>query len=68
MVKSMCCKADMIYLGKGKGPINVFLGGVYTYCCSKCGMIEWSTEREQTKYVWYKYDSDKLSKLLKEWL
>lgn len=65
-MKSHCCNADMIYLGKGRGPINVFLGGVYNYCCTKCGRLEWSTGREHTKYVWYKYDKDKLKELLKE--
>lgn len=64
MKKSMCCCEDMIYLGKGRGPINIFIGGVYHYACNKCGKLEWSTEKEKCKYKWYKYDKDKLRKLL----
>ena len=64
-MKSHCCNEDMIYLGKGKNTIFSYaLGELYHYCCSKCGKIEWSTEKEQCKYKWYKYDADKLKKLL----
>lgn len=45
MKKSMCCNTDMIYLGKGKSPIMIFIGA-YIYCCSKCGRLEWSIEKE----------------------
>lgn len=63
MKKSMCCNEDMIYLGKGKCPITVFIGA-YNYACNKCGKLEWSTEKEKCKYKWYKYDKDKLKALL----
>ena len=67
-IKSHCCNADMVYLGTGKGPINVFLNGVHNYVCTKCGMLEWNTEKQPSKYAWYNYDKEKLKKLLKEWL
>ena len=60
---SMCCNADMIYCGKGKSPIMIFVGA-YIYCCSKCGRIEWSTAKEKCKYKWYNYDTNKLKELL----
>lgn len=57
MKKSMCCNEDVIYLGFGRDRIITFaLGGVYWYCCSQCGKIEWSSEKEKSKYKWYKYD------------
>ena len=66
MEKSICCKADRIYLGRGNSLIfSVMLGPLYHYCCSNCGGIEWSTEKEKTKYKWYNFDRDKLKKLLK---
>ena len=66
MKKSFCCNEDMIYLGKTqKNQITQFLGDTYNYCCSKCGDVEWSTEKEKTKYKWYKFDKEKLKKLLK---
>ena len=66
MKKSMCCNEDMIYLGKNNinSPITQFLGTTYNYCCSKCGNCEWSTEKEKTKYKWYKFDKDKLRRLI----
>ena len=63
---SICCKAEMIYLGCGKNSLFSWaLGDLYHYVCSKCGTIEWSTEKEKSKYKWYKYDTQKLRKLLK---
>ena len=53
MIKSMCCNADKMYLGKGEGPISNVLGGIYITCCTKCGRLEWCTERENVKYNWY---------------
>lgn len=65
MKKSMCCAEDLIYLGYGKNTLFSFaLGNLYNYCCSKCGTIEWSTEKEKCKYKWYKYDTKKLRELL----
>lgn len=66
--KSMCCKADMIYLGKNsiKSPITQLLGDIYNYCCHKCGRCEWTTFKEKSKYKWYKFDKEKLKKLLEE--
>lgn len=63
---SFCCNADMIYLGKNniRVPIRGVLGDTFNYCCSKCGKLEWSTEKEKCKYKWYKYDKEKLKKLL----
>ena len=65
---SMCCKADMIYLGKNsiKSPITQLLGDIYNYCCHKCGCCEWTTIKEKSKYKWYKFDKEKLKKLLEE--
>ena len=60
---SMCYNVDMIYCGKGKSPIMIF-AGAYIYCCSKCGKIEWSTDKEKCKYKWYEYDKNKLRELL----
>lgn len=39
MKKSMCCNADMIYLGKNNihAPITKIIGDTYNYCCYKCG-------------------------------
>ena len=57
MNKSYCCNDDLIYLGKEtKNPIFKFLDGVYLYACSKCGNIEWSTDKLKVKYKWYKLD------------
>lgn len=43
---SMCCKEDLIYLGYGRNTLFSFaLGNLYHYCCSKCGVIEWSTQK-----------------------
>lgn len=66
MKKSMCCNVDMIYLGKNNihAPINQVIGDTYNYCCSKCGICEWSTEKEKCKYKWYKFDKEKLRKLI----
>ncbi len=66
MKKSMCCHEDMIYLGKNNmnTPIRQFLGDTYNYCCSKCGSCEWSTEKEKSKYKWYKFDKNKLKRLI----
>lgn len=66
MKKSMCCNEDMIYLGKNnmKVPIYQIIGNTYNYCCSKCGNCEWFTEKERTKYKWYKFDKNKLKQLL----
>lgn len=63
---SMCCKADMIYLGKNntKTPITQMIGDIYNYCCSKCGNCEWSTEKEKCKYKWYKIDKEKLKEII----
>lgn len=62
---SMCCKADLIYLGYGRDTLFSFaLGNLYHYCCSNCGVIEWSTQKDKCKYKWYKYDTGKLRKLL----
>lgn len=62
---SMCCHADLIYLGCGRNLLFSFaLGNLYHYCCSKCGTIEWSTVKEKCKYKWYKYDIAKLRELL----
>lgn len=63
MKRSICCNKDLIYMGKGKGPINIFMDA-YIYCCSKCGKLEWSLEKEKCKYKWYKYDKEKLRALL----
>ena len=49
MKKSMCCNKDMIYLGKGRGPIMIFVGA-YIYGCSQCGKLEWSLNKEKCKY------------------
>ena len=38
--------------------------GAYNYACSKCGKLEWSTEKEKCKYKWYNYNKDKLRKLI----
>ena len=57
MNKSHCCNDDLIYLGKEtKNSIFKFLDGVYLYACSKCGNIEWSTDKLKVKYKWYKLD------------
>lgn len=66
MKKSMCCNEDMIYLGKNNmnTPITQLVGDIYNYCCSKCGNCEWSTEKEKAKYKWYKFDKDKLRRLI----
>ena len=62
---SMCCKEDLIYLGYGRNILFSFaLGNLYHYCCSKCGCIEWSTQKYKCKYKWYKYDIGELRKLL----
>ena len=65
--KSMCCKQDMIYLGKNYHPnvLILFERPNYIYACSKCGNLEWSFNKEKCKYKWYKYNKDKLKKLLK---
>ncbi len=62
MKKSICCNEDMIYLGKNNrnALIRQFIGDTYNYCCNKCGRCEWSTEKEKTKYKWYKFDKVKL--------
>ena len=67
MKKSMCCNADLIYLGKNNHPnikaLN--LTPMYIYCCSECGNLEWSIgEKSKVKYKWYNYDKDKLKDLL----
>lgn len=66
MKKSMCCNEDMIYLGKNNinSPITQYLGIHYNYCCYKCGSCEWTTIKEKSKYKWYKFDIDKLKRLL----
>lgn len=66
MKKSMCCNADMIYLGRNdmRVPITQVIGNTYNYCCSKCGSCEWSTSKEKTKYKWYKFDKNKLKGLI----
>ena len=66
MKKSMCCNADMIYLGKNnmRVPISQLIGDTYNYCCSKCGSCEWSTSKEKTKYKRYKFDKNKLKRLI----
>lgn len=66
--KSMCCKADMIYLGKNNSEAQIVkvIGDIYNYCCSKCGRCEWTTIKEKSKYKWYKFDKEKLKKLLEE--
>ncbi len=66
MKKSMCCHEDMIYLGKNNmnTPITQLVGDIYNYCCSKCGNCEWSTKKEKTKYKWYKFDKNKLNRLI----
>lgn len=66
MKKSMCCHEDMIYLGKNNmnTPITQLVGDIYNYCCSRCGSCEWSTEKEKVKYKWYKFDKDKLRRLI----
>ncbi len=64
MKKSMCCNEDMIYCGKGKPPIMIFVGA-YIYCCYKCGKLEWSTDKEKCKYKWYK-EKNRLNNLEKE--
>lgn len=63
---SFCCNKDMIYLGRNalKTSITQIIGITYNYCCSKCGGLEWSTEKEKCKYKWYKYDKEKFKKLL----
>ena len=65
MKKSMCCNEDMIYMGEGISPIAKIIGA-YIYCCYKCGKLEWSTEKEKTKYKWYHFKKEKLESLLKE--
>lgn len=66
MKKSMCCNKDMIYLGYSTKDILSFaLDKVYNYCCSECGNLEWSSEKDKCKYKWYKYDTQKLRDLLK---
>lgn len=66
MIKSYCCNADMIYLGKNNTmvPIHSVIGDTFNYCCCKCGRCEWSTTKEKSKYKWYKFDKDKLKNLL----
>ena len=66
MIKSHCCNADMIYLGKNdtRVPIHSVIGDTFNYCCYKCGRCEWSTVKEKSKYKWYKFDKDKLKELL----
>lgn len=66
MKKSMCCESDMIYLGKNaiKAPITQTIGDMFNYCCSKCGKCEWSTEKEKSKYKWYKFDKRELEELI----
>lgn len=66
MIKSHCCNADMIYLGKNNTmvPIHSVIGDTFNYCCCKCGRCEWSTTKEKSKYKWYKFEKDKLKKLL----
>lgn len=70
MKKSMCCNEDMIFLGKNEhsNMIKLELTPMYYYCCCKCGKLEWEMpidKREPSKYVWYKYDKNKLKQLLK---
>lgn len=66
MIKSHCCNANMIYLGKNntRVPIQSLIGNTFNYCCCKCGKYEWSTIKEKSKYKWYKFDKDKLKELL----
>lgn len=66
MIKSHCCNADMIYLGKNDTtvPIQSLIGDTFNYCCCKCGKCEWSTIKEKSKYKWYKFDKNKLKELL----
>lgn len=64
MKKSMCCNDDMIYCGKGKSPIMLFVDA-YIYVCFRCGELEWSTKKEKCKYKWYKLDKNELKKILK---
>ena len=64
MKKSMCCNKDMIYLGKGRGPIMIFMGA-YIYGCSQCGKLEWSLNKEKCKYKWYKFNKKQLKQLLR---
>ena len=42
MKKSMCCKSDMIHLGKNaiKAPITQTIGYMFNYCRSKRGKCE----------------------------
>lgn len=62
----MCCKADMIYLGRNNIhlPITQLIGNTYNFCCYKCGGCEWSTEKERSKYKWYKFDKYRLKQLI----
>ena len=66
MKKSMRCKSDMIHLGKNaiKAPITQTIGYMFNYCRSKRGKCEWSTEKEKSKYKWYKFDKRELEKLI----
>ena len=45
-------------------PISQAIGDTYNYGCSKCGSCEWSTLKEKTKYKWYKFDKNKLKRLI----
>lgn len=67
--KSMCCKKDMIYLGKNYHPNVITIMGepTYIYICEKCGALEWSTYKDKCKYRWYKYDKERLEKLVKNY-
>lgn len=66
MKKSMCCNQDLIYLGANYHPnmIAIQLAPLFTYCCSSCGKLEWSTVKEKCKYKWYKYNKEKLKELI----
>lgn len=57
------CNSDTLYLGKGKAPLNI--GLVYTYICVTCNNIMWQTFKEKSKYKWYKFDKEKLRKMIK---
>lgn len=46
----------------------MIFAGAYIYCCYKCGKLEWSTEKEKTKYKWYQFKKEELESLLKEYI
>ena len=52
---SMCCHEELIYLGANYDPnvLIMFEGPNYIYACSKCGRLEWSSDKRRTAIKWY---------------